>query len=334
MMAARMRVLIHVPTFLHAGASMACILAATACADRPAPDTRAAAVDAVPPYFGQPTPGTTPERFAPGVVSTDAIELNGVFTPEGREFFFTRLVEGIDTMFHSVVEGGRWTDPRPLRVFPGQARAVAVDMSVSPDGRSLYFLGQHPHEFAPEKPGYDLWVSRRVNGAWGTAQVVPPPVSTPADELYPVVVGDGSLYFTSNRSSPARFDTYRAQRRADGSFAEPVVVGPPINSDTGTGDTFVSPDERYAVFSSRMPGGAGNGDLYVTFRQDDGRWGPASSLGAGINTEQHEFCPMVTPDGKYLFFSRRWGATWEETTAGDVYWVDVRVLEQSGKLRR
>jgi len=37
---------------------------------------------------------------------------------------------------------------------------------------------------------------------------------------------------------------------------------------------------------------------------------------------------MVTPDGKYFFFSRRRGATWEETTAGDVYWVDAKVLEQ------
>jgi len=29
----------------------------------------------------------TPERFAPGVVSTDAIELNGVFSADGREFY-------------------------------------------------------------------------------------------------------------------------------------------------------------------------------------------------------------------------------------------------------
>jgi hypothetical protein len=37
---------------------------------------------------------------------------------------------------------------------------------------------------------------------------------------------------------------------------------------------------------------------------------------------------MVTPDGKYLFFSRRDGASWSAATAGDVYWVDVKTLEQ------
>jgi len=280
-------------------------------------------------YLGQPAPGTKPERFAPGLVSTDAIELNGVFTPDGREFFFTRLVDGADTMHHSAFANGTWSKPRPLLLFPGRARALAADMSVSPDGQQLYFLGQHPHELAPEKPGYDLWVSRRVSGEWTTAQVVPPPVSTAAEELYPVVVADGSLYFSSNRAGGlGRSDVYRAQRLADGRFADPVNIGPPVNSEFGTGDTFVAPDESYLVVSSRRPGGFGNGDLFVSFRQKGGGWGEPVNLGASINTDQHEFCPMVTPDGRYLFFSRRWGATWEETTAGDVYWVDAKVLEQ------
>jgi hypothetical protein len=270
----------------------------------------------------------TPELFAPGVVSTDAIELNGVFTPDGREFFFTRLVDGIDTMHRSVFRLDRWTTPEPLLVYPDRARAVAVDMSVSPDGHEIYFLGQHPHEHAPESPGLDLWVSRHVEGEWSTARVVPPPVTTPANEMYPVVVGDGSLYFISNRAGVAgRSDLYRAQRQADGSFSEPVQVGPPISSEFGIGDTFVAPDESYIILSSRRPPSSGGGDLFVSFRQDDGRWGEPANLGADINTDQHEFCPMVTPDGKYLFYSRRWGATWDETTAGDVYWVDIRVLD-------
>ena len=241
------------------GVLIACVVAAASCTRQPPHEESASHVNAAspqPPYFGQPTPGITPERFAPGVVSTDAIELNGVFTPDGREFFFTRLIDGVDTMHRSVFEDGKWSEPRPLLVFPGRVRAVAVDMSVSPDGQELYFLGQHPHEGARENPGYDLWVSRRVNGDWSTAQVVPAPVSTSAEELYPVVVADGSLYFSSNRAGGlGRSDVYRAQRLADGSFAEPVNVGPPINSEFGTGDTFVAPDESYLIVSSRRPGG-------------------------------------------------------------------------------
>ena len=41
-------------------------------------------------YLGQAPPGTTPARFAPGIVSTSAIEINAAFRPDFREFFFAR----------------------------------------------------------------------------------------------------------------------------------------------------------------------------------------------------------------------------------------------------
>jgi len=47
-------------------------------------------------YLGQTPPGTTAGLFAPGIVSPEAVELNRVFSPDGREFFFTRLIDGPD----------------------------------------------------------------------------------------------------------------------------------------------------------------------------------------------------------------------------------------------
>jgi hypothetical protein len=274
-------------------------------------------------------PTLSPERFAPGVVSTESIELNGVFTPDLKEFFFARLIDGVQTMYHTVLVDGAWSAPRPLLLFPGQSRAVADDMAVSPDGRELYFLGNHPHPRAAGVRSADIWRSRRINGRWSTAEVMPPPISTEASEVYPVVVGDGSLYFSSNRPGGlGRNSLYRAQRLPHGSFAEPVLVAPPVNSEFGVGDVYVSPDESYMVLSSSRPPSLGGGDLFVSFRRAGGGWGEPAHLGSTINTEHTEFCPMVTPDGKYLFFSRRHGASWSAATAGDVYWVDVKILEQ------
>lgn len=281
------------------------------------------------PYMGQPVPGDVPQLFAPGVVSTDAVELNGVFSPDLQEFFFARLIDGVQTLHHSVLENGVWSPPRPLYLFPGETRATADDMVFSPDGQRLYFLGRHPHEYDPEGASADIWVSDRVNGTWSVARVVPPPISTSASEVYPVVVADGSLYFTSNR--PGGFgpsDLYRAQRLEDGSFAEPVNVGLPINSEFGTRDTYVSPDERVMVFASRRSPNFGSGDLFVSFRSEDGTWGEPVNLGEAINTPMINYCPMITPDGKYLFFSRRNPGSFAEATEGNVYWVDARVIEQ------
>lgn len=276
-------------------------------------------------YFGQPTPGLTPQLFAPGIVNTTAIEFNGVFSPDGREFMFGRHVAGVDTMFYSMLQAGQWSAPVRFAAFPG---TVSGDMAFSPDGQELYFLGEHPNEYAPGAPTWDIWVSRRVEGKWAPARVVPAPVSTAALEVYPVVVADGSLYFSSDRAGEGRLDLFRAQRLADGNFDEPVPLGAPINGEFRTGDTFVAPDESYVIISSARSPGLGRGDLFVSFRRDDGSWGEPIHLGDVINTADHEFCPMVTPDGKYLFFSRMYGGSWDTATGGDVFWVDAKIIEQ------
>lgn len=283
------------------------------------------------PYLGQGAPGKTPEVFAPGLVSTDAVELNGVVAPGGREFLFTRIVDGVFTMHRSVLEDGAWSVPHPLHLYAGRPAAMAVDMTCSADGERLYWLGSHPSELTPDgaQPGLDLWTSERVQGDWSTARLVPAPVSTAAREIYPCAVADGSLYFSSDRpGSLGASDVWRAQRLAGGGFAEPVNLGAPINTEHSEGDTWVSPDESMLVVTSSRPGGHGQSDLYVSFRTPDGGWTEPANLGPKINTEHTDFCPMGTPDGKVLFFSRRVGASWEETTAGDVYWVDAAVLDE------
>src|SRR5688500_13504565 len=181
-------------------------------------------------YFGQKPPGLTPERFAPGVVSTSAIEINGVFTPDFREFVFSRRLDGVFTLFRSTLEGSKWSAPQPLRLFPGGMAGVAVDMAISPDGQEMFFLGRYKPGVAPNEGPFDIWVSRKKNGAWTTAETVPAPVSTDAWESYPTVVADGSLYFVSNRpGGVGRSDIYRAPRLPDGRFGEPVNIGRPAN---------------------------------------------------------------------------------------------------------
>lgn len=100
------------------------------------------------------------------------------------------------------------------------------------------------------------------------------------------------------------------------------------------GDLAFAPDGSFIVVSAQRPwvGGSWKNDLHVSFRQGDGTWTDFVRLDDTFNTPAHEWCPMVTPDGRYLFFSRRFGAYdtpgWEGTTDGEVYWVDVRALHK------
>ena len=284
-------------------------------------------------YLGQVPPGTTPVRFAPGIVSTPAIEINGAFRPDFQEFFFARQLAGVFTLFRSTLTGDRWSDAQPLSIFPGGAAGVAVDMAYSPNGGELFFLGRFKPGVPPMEAPLDIWVTRYRDGRWAAAEMVAAPVSTDAFESYPSVVADGSLYFSSNRPGGlGGSDIWRAPRRPDGSFGVPVNVGSPVNAPGDEGDAFASPDERYLIITANRTGGFGRHDLYVSFRAADGSWGSPLNLGATINTADTEFCPMVTPDGRYLLFSRMYGGgTWETTTDADVFWVDMSVvLSRSG----
>lgn len=329
------------------------LIALSACAETRDPQTaegEGTALDAEPGvaqrYLGQTPPGAIPELFAPGLVSTEAVELNSVFSPDGREFFFTRLIEGPEEqegypgktrpiLHHMVFTDGAWVEPRPLRLFPDAPHAWAADMAASPDGQLLYFMGRHPVDAGGARSDLNLWVSHRVDGAWSVAEPLPASINSEANEVYSSVTGDGSLYFTSDRPgglTQSGSDLYRAQRLPDGVLDEPVNIGHPVNGIYLAGDAFVAPDESYMVLTSIRPDGYGGGDLYASFRQADGGWSEPVNLGPDVNSADVDYCPMVTPDGRYLFFSRRRsdpaGSGWAGVVEGDVYWVDASVIQR------
>lgn len=293
-------------------------------------------------YLGQSEPELRPSLFAPGVVSTpEAVELNGVFSPDFSEFFFTRMAlppgggEGVFRMHRSVLgPGGVWSAPEHVQVWPNDATSLAVDMAYSPDGDRLYFLGNNPHALSPDSPSNDIWVSQRTeDGAWSLATPVPAPVWTAHVESYPALTPAGAIQFSSNRPGGlGATDLWRAAPRDRSGFHEPVNMGPRINSAHSEGDSCVAPDGSYIVFTSGRPGGPGNGDLFVSFRVGaSGEWSEPRLLGHGVNTTDTDYCPMVTPDGRFLFFSRRVSeprnAGWDGVVAGDVYWISTRVIE-------
>jgi len=230
--------------------------------------------------------------------------------------------------------GGVWSAPEHVQIWPDDATSLAVDMAYSPDGNRLYFLGNHPHARSPEEPSADIWVTERTpGGGWSLATPVPPPVWTEHSESYPALTPEGALQFSSDRpGGNGRTDLWRAAPKSGGGFEAPVNMGPRVNSENSEGDSCAAPDASYIVFTSGRPGGPGHGDLYVSFRDAaSGEWSEPTLLGHGVNTVDTDYCPMVTPDGAYLFFSRRRseppGSGWAGVVEGDVYWISTRVIE-------
>jgi Tol biopolymer transport system component len=87
---------------------------------------------------------------------------------------------------------------------------------------------------------------------------------------------------------------------------------------------FIAADESYLLFSSnRRSPNTEAGDLYVCFRRADGNWTNPISLGEPYNTDRQERFPAVSPDGKYLFFTR-----WILGYNQDVFWVSAKIIDR------
>lgn len=57
-------------------------------------------------------------------------------------------------------------------------------------------------------------------------------------------------------------------------------------------------------------------DVYVSFRKSDGTWTNPKNVGPTINTENDDDVGDISPDGKFLFFTRN----------DDIYWVNSRFI--------
>ena len=279
-----------------------------------------------PSYLDQVPPGSTPELFAQSIVNTDSIEINVVFNRFYTEMFFTRIMNNRFVIHHSERIDGKWTTPKPLLMFADQESAsVAIDPTISQDGETMYFLGISPGDrLNNSKP--DIYRSVKVDGEWQLATKVEHPISTQEyAESYPVVVADGSLYFTSDRPGGlGERDIYRAQYLGEGQFDTPVNIGSEVNSEQGERSTYVSPDESYLITANTYSEEKG---FAVSFKKN-GQWQRPRyfNLGETMDEDWIYFCPYMSPDNKYFFFSKRYsdppGSGWKGVSHGEVYWVD------------
>jgi len=284
----------------------------------------AAAKTGGPPAPGAATPVTdafdpprAAEPFAPGLVSIPRgqgeFAERPVFSPDGHECWFdvTNYRTKTFTGFHMSRENGAWSKPEAAFF----AQSGGTQACVSCDGSTLFFSGPGPAN--PKVRG--IWMCRRKTGAWREPVFLDRSVNGDADVGFPCVVRSGALYFLVF-SGPDR--GLRRAPRIDGGYPRAEAV-PAFQPGPGRvfGDFFVDPDERFIVIYSTLPDNLGQGDLYASFRLQDGSWTPPRNLGPQVNTAGYDFAPSISPDGRALFFTRDQGGT------GGVWWIALAALD-------
>jgi len=97
-------------------------------------------------------------------------------------------------------------------------------------------------------------------------------------------------------------------------------VGPSINTQYREYGPIISADESELIFTSRRPNTTGGKladdglyfeDLYISLFRN-GKWLPATNMGAPINTAEHDATAGLSPDGQILYI-------YKDENGGDIY---------------
>jgi len=172
---------------------------------------------------------------------------------------------------------------------------------VSADGKTLYFASDRPTGVG----GQDGWLSHKVAGQWGEPVNMGTPFNTELNEGPDCLTADEQTMFYTGCNRPTGLggcDIYMVEKVGD-SWSEPKNVGPPINTRYNDANASISPDGRNLYFVSTKPDGLGGYDIWVSTKQEDGKWGEPKNLGPTINTPENEVFVFIHWDGITLYFS-------------------------------
>jgi hypothetical protein len=275
------------------------------------------------PWLGHEPPGLTPRVFATEIYHSGGA-INSVFTPDGREFYFTTDMDNNEQgdIVRLVMADGAWSQPAPASF---NCVHTDNDLCFSHDGRRVFWRSWRPlpGHTEPESRSY-IWFAERAADGWGK----PRPLRCGGEFLpagYPAVTADGTLYFPyRDEKNVGESDIWRS-RLVDGEYQRPEHLGREVNTPCIEGDMCVAADGSYLVVAGwERPDNVGgaSSDLYVSFARPDGSWSRQINLGPVINTAISENSPTISPDGKYFFFIRYDG------THGQTWWVSTDVIEE------
>lgn len=245
-------------------------------------------------YFGEKPPGLIPVEFAPDIVSPDGLFEGGMFSPDMKEYYFTRKNGKYKnrTFFVIRYENNSWGHESETEIkWPG----------FSQDGIIMYG-GKKYRE--------------RTDTGWSELKSQGEFLKDQAHGIS--LSSKGTYYFGFYKKEDKGNGSIRFSRLINGKRENPVKMGLEINTGSEIAHPYIAPDESYLIWDVVREDGYGQADIYISFRDKDGHWLPAKNMGPLINTTMQESGASVTPDGKYLFFSR---GEWRKKAGGSTYWV-------------
>lgn len=198
-----------------------------------------------------------------GEINSVADEGVCTFSPDGRTIYFTysKPLPNSDStteIYTSTRNDATWSKPQKFAIS-NDTISIFAHPAVSPDGTYLYFVSDMPGGFG----GKDIW---RINlkSPRESLENLGGEINTAADEVFPTVRDDSTIYFASNgHPGFGGLDIFKAVKRENNrkQIWHVYNMGQPINSNADDfGITFGKGESGY--FSSNRRDSRGFDNIY------------------------------------------------------------------------
>ncbi len=149
----------------------------------------------------------------------------------------------------------------------------------------------------------DIYIAHKdSNNKWLKAKNPGKPLNTKNHDAVAGLSADGQQLYIYRGDEGG--DIYMS--KMDGNeWTKPEKLNKNINSKAHESSAAFSYDYLTIYFVSDREGGYGKHDIYMSKRDEKGRWDEATNLGAKVNTRYEEAAIFAHPDGKSFYFSSK-----------------------------
>ncbi|WP_461629555.1 TolB family protein [Labilibaculum euxinus] len=247
-------------------------------------------------------PDTIPKIFAKELISiADRYEYGLAISPDYNEIFFTATKPGDGLMLTRKLDDDSWSTPKTANLRGNNSNEQ--EAFYTPDGQKLYFASNVNDTMR-------LWVSLKENSEWSLPILLDSPVNN-TRVFWATFTNNNTMYY----SNLSNFKIYKSKLE-NNQYKVTENAGIPFGMHPS-----VSKDESFILFNFR-------GDIYVAFKNNENVWGKPRKLEGLINTtEFSETCPSLSPDEKFVFFSRYN----DLNKKSDIYWISSIIIEKTRK---
>jgi len=217
-------------------------------------------------------------------------------------------IADMDKKINECINGKEYVK-NPQRVFIDNVGngINTADQEYSPiitaDESMMFFTSVRPGSTGGEQDGQfmeDVYMSTYKNGQWQPAVNIGTKINSKNHDATAGLSPDGQVLYIYRGDNGG--DLYECFLKGI-EWTEPERMNRNINTDKHEPSSGLSFDSKKFYFiSNRKEGSLGAHDIWMSNKDEKGKWGPASNLGNIVNSKYNEDALFVHPDGKTIYF--------------------------------